>query len=62
MTNSGKCEYCKPNDPCFACMVQDELDKKNRKTQKTKEDMKKYQKEDGSISLMDIVEEEKEND
>ncbi len=53
----NKCKYCKPNDPCFACMVQGELDAKNRKTQKTREDMKKYQKDDGSISLMDLVEE-----
>lgn len=55
----AKCEYCKPNDPCFACMVQGELDKKNRQTQKTREAMKKFQKKDGSISLMDLVEEEK---
>lgn len=52
-----KCEYCKPNDPCFACMVQGELDAKNRKTQKTKEAMDKYPKtKEGFISLMDIVE------
>jgi hypothetical protein len=53
------CKYCKTGDPCITCMIQDELEKKNKRTKKTKEDMKKYQKKDGTISLMDIVKEDK---
>ena len=56
-----KCEYCKPNDPCFACMINETLEKKNKRTQKTIEDMKRFKKtKEGTISLMDIVKEEKE--
>jgi len=52
-----KCEYCKPNDPCLAHMIEETLEKKKKRTQQTKEDMKRFQKTDGTISLMDMVEE-----
>ena len=53
-----KCEYCKPNDPCFACMIEETLEKKNKQTQKTKKDMKEFKKtKEGTISLMDMVKE-----
>jgi len=58
---SGKCKFCKEETKDglnhFSCEIQNELDKKNKRTQKTKEDMKRFQKKDGTISLMDIVEE-----
>jgi len=44
MTKDRKCKFCKPNDPCFACMVQDELDKKTDKPKKQKKIWKNFKK------------------
>jgi len=61
----GKCKFCKEEcedgESHFSCEIENTLEKKNKKTQKTKEDMKRFQKtKEGYISLMDIVKEEKE--
>lgn len=60
---TGKCKFCKEETEDglnhFSCEIQNELDKKKKRTQKTKEDMKRFQKtKEGTISLMDIVKEE----